>query len=266
MKRIVLCALFMVIAAGARAGAPTGPHVDPKAPCYRWPAVDWDEDGVFDRVDKCPNTPHGCSVDQWGCSLDGDGDGVCDGLDQCPNTPAGLKVDKDGCAEIERTRMSARSAPTPAREAPPPQPPPPPPPAPVSPMERNLIETGSIRLENVYFESGSNKLLPESESTLDEAGSVLEKFADVKVEVQGHTDTRGPAAYNMKLSQKRAEAVRQYLLDHFHLRPENYTARGYGETQPETRERNEEELLRNRRVVLKVTNPEVLPRGVEVTH
>jgi OOP family OmpA-OmpF porin len=268
VKRIVLCALFMVVAAAARAGAPplNGPYTDPKAPCFRWPAVDWDRDGVFDRVDKCPNTPLGCVVDQWGCETDGDHDGVCDGLDKCPSTPAGMKVDKDGCADIERTHMSANSAPKALKETPAPAAPPSSPSPPVSEMERNLIESGSIRLENVYFERRSDHLMPESQTTLDEAGAVLEKFPDLKVEVQGHTDSRGSASYNMTLSQKRAEVVKRYLLDHFRLRPENYTAKGYGETRLETKERNEEELLRNRRVVLRVTNPDVLPHGVKVEH
>jgi len=68
----------------------------------------------------------------------------------------------------------------------------------------------------------------------------------------------------MKLSQSRAEAVRSYLLQHFSLNGENISAKGYGETRPETKERNEEELLRNRRVELRVVNPEVLPRGVKM--
>lgn len=65
--------------------------VDPNAPCFRWPAVDLDGDGVYDRVDYCPDTPKGCAVDQWGCSSDADGDGVCDELDRCPNTPKGRR-------------------------------------------------------------------------------------------------------------------------------------------------------------------------------
>ena len=261
MKRIALCALFMVVAVHVRAEAPplNGPYTDPKAPCFRWPAVDWDRDGVFDRVDKCPNTPLGCVVDQWGCETDGDHDGVCDGLDKCPGTPAGMKVDKDGCADGEKPSGSAHSAPPPAAK-------PSSPSSPASEMERNLIESGSIRLEKVYFERRSDFLMSESQTTLDEAGAVLEKFPDLKVEVQGHTDSRGSASYNMTLSQKRAEVVRTYLLSHFRLRPENYTAKGYGETRLETRERNEEELLRNRRVVLRVTNPDALPKGVKVEH
>ena len=133
-------------------------------------------------------------------------------------------------------------------------------------MERQLIETGSIRLEKVYFESGSSKLLPESEESLREAGEALEKYPYLRIEVQGHTDTRGPSRYNRRLSQTRAEAVRAFLVDHFQLNAKNIVAEGYGETQPETRERNDEELLRNRRVVLHVLNPEALPRRVKVEH
>ena len=128
------------------------------------------------------------------------------------------------------------------------------------------MEGGRIRLENVYFETGSAKLLPESETTLNEVGSVLEKFVDLKLEVQGHSDSRGPAAYNLKLSQARAESVRQYLLDHFHLRSENLVAKGYGKTQLEVKEHNDEDRQRNRRVVIKVLNPEELPKGVQVEH
>jgi len=266
VKRTVLCVLLLLAAASAQAGVPQdqNSHWDPKAPCFRWPAVDMDEDGVFDRIDRCPDTPKGCIVDAYGCSTDADGDGVCDGLDKCPNTAPGSKVDKDGCADIQKTKMSTRAPEAPAKPVEPPPVAKPEPSKPVSEMERKLISTGTIRLENVYFETNSAKLLPESEATLNEAGGVLEKFGDLKIEIEGHTDTRGSAAHNMTLSQSRAESVRQYLLDHFKLEPGNYVARGYGETRPETKERNEEELLRNRRVVLRVTNPDVLPRGVEV--
>jgi outer membrane protein OmpA-like peptidoglycan-associated protein len=221
-----------------------------------------DEDGVLDRVDNCVNTPKGCVVDQWGCDTDADGDGVCDGIDQCPNTAHGDKVDKNGCSQ---TQLALKNAPA---SAPAPKPAPAAAPvaaaATVSAMEKQLVEGGKIRLENVYFESGSDHLLPESESSLDEAGQTLEKFPTLKLEVQGHTDTRGSAKYNMRLSQQRAEAVRRFLLDHFHLNPDQVRAKGYGESDPETRERNEEELLRNRRVVIEVLNPEALPHGVKV--
>src|SRR5512145_3081233 len=89
-------------------------QVDPNAPCYRWPAVDWDGDGVFDRVDHCNNTPKGCTVDRYGCSSDSDQDGVCDGVDRCPGTAAGLEVDEHGCADNQRATGRVQPPPGPS--------------------------------------------------------------------------------------------------------------------------------------------------------
>ena len=224
-------------------------HHDPDAPCFRWPAVDMDGDGVFDRVDNCVNTPSGCTVDAHGCQTDSDQDGVCDGLDECPNTPFGKRVDARGCHEATQTTVVV---------------PPPPAPAPqtgVSAAEREPFE---IVLKDVNFATGSDRILPESEPTLEKLGRGLERYPEVRIEVQGHTDTRGSAEANMRLSQERADAVRQYLLNHYALSPENITARGYGETQPVTQETTPEELKANRRVVVKVLNPQVLPSDVKI--
>jgi outer membrane protein OmpA-like peptidoglycan-associated protein len=263
-RHFILLSVLACIASAAWAAPPpkSASYVDPGAPCFRWPAVDYDADGVFDRIDHCTNTPAGCTVDKWGCELDADGDGVCDGRDQCPDTPSGTKVDKDGCPPGARAAK--------VQEAPKEVTPPPPPPAeppPLGEKGRQLVETGRLRLENVFFESGSATLLPESEDELGQLGAALERFPDVKLEIQGHTDTRGSASGNMRLSQARAEAVRSWLLSHHHgIHSENLTAKGYGETQPETKERNQEELLRNRRVELRLLNPEVLPHNVKVEH
>jgi len=62
---------------------------------------DSDSDGVLDGIDRCPGTPIGCWVDEWGCPKDSDSDGVCDGLDRCPNTPIGCPVDASGCSPDE---------------------------------------------------------------------------------------------------------------------------------------------------------------------
>jgi len=265
MKRLVWMLLLLLPAIPALAETPmSASHRDPDAPCFRWPAVDMDGDGVFDRIDHCVNTPQGCSVDKWGCSLDADHDGVCDGLDQCPDTPAGETVDKRGCSESQMNGSTPPPSPPPTEHIPPQPRPTPQPARPQSEAEKQLVEKGTLRLENVYFETGSARLLPESEATLNEAGAALAKYPDLRVEVQGHTDTRGAAAFNLRLSQQRAESVVAWLVDHYHLHAGNLEARGYGETQPETRERNDEELLRNRRVVLKVLNPDALPKGVQI--
>jgi OmpA-OmpF porin, OOP family len=254
--------IVSLVAAVASATPKTLEKVDPKAPCFRWPAVDLDHDGVFDRLDRCDNTPLGAVVDEWGCPIDSDRDGVFDGLDKCPDTPPGEHVDRNGCSRVQLSGSSR--SPEMNRTTSPPQAPAPKPAPPVSETERQLVEGGRVRLENVYFETNSANLLPESETTLNEVGAVLEKFVELRVEVQGHTDTRGSSAYNMKLSQARAESVRSFLVTHFHLRDGNVIAKGYGETQPETREKNDEERLRNRRVVIKALNPEVLPKNVKV--
>ncbi len=266
-RRTIVSLLLMLGAATPLHAAPpsAADKVDPNAPCYRWPAVDWDGDGVFDRVDYCNDTPWGCTVDQWGCSSDSDQDGVCDGVDRCPDTAAGMEVDEQGCAGNQRATGRVQPPPgPPPRQVEKPAPTQVPPSKPVSESERQLIEGGRIRLENLYFETNSAVLLPESEASLREAGEALEKFAFLRIEVEGHTDTRGTSGHNLRLSQARAEAVSLWLIEHYRLFRSNLIAKGYGESRPETRERNDEELLRNRRVVLTVLNPDELPKGVKV--
>ena len=266
MKQLLLVAVLFLAASPALAQVPSSlQHVDPKAPCFRWPAVDMDGDGVFDRVDHCINTPKGCTVDAYGCSIDTDGDGVCDGLDECANTPRGEKVNAHGCAAGQGTISKQEPAPKPVAPATPPPTPAAPAPEP-SRAERELVEKGVLRLENVYFETNKATLLPESETSLNEAGKALEKYPMLSIEVQGHTDTRGTAASNLRLSQARAEAVRGYLVAYYHLDADHVVARGYGETAPAVTENSDEDRQNNRRVVLKVLNPDALPHGVEVKH
>ncbi len=214
------------------------------------PPVDSDGDGVVDRIDRCPDTPKGCAVDEHGCPLDQDGDGVCDSFDKCPNTPRGASVNGDGCSADQLAAL-----------APPPAPAPPP----VS-VEQELTTTGSIRLENVYFETNSARLTPDSTAPLDEAGAALAKYPALKVEVEGHTDVTGKPAYNRHLSQARAETVRAYLLRHAKLKKARVTAKGYGSAGAAPAGSSPEQLKQDRRVVLRVLNPEALPKSIEVKH
>ena len=263
LARLGLVLVIALLVAPVASAAPptTLEKVDAKAPCFRWPAVDLDHDGVFDRLDRCDNTPEGAIVDEWGCPIDSDHDGVFDGLDKCPDTPQGERVDRNGCSRVQLSGSSRSSERTSAA------PPPPPPPAPtprVSETERQLVEGGKVRLENVYFETNSATLLPESEATLDEVGGVLEKFVDLRVEVQGHSDTRGSNAHNMKLSQARAESVRTYITGKYpKLDPAQYTVKGYGKTKPIVPNTNELNWAKNRRVEFVVLNKDVLRKEYE---
>jgi len=175
---------------------------------------DEDGDGVCDGVDKCAGTAKGCTVDATGCPKDADGDRVCDGVDKCPGTPTGRAVDAIGCEVLF------------------------------------VPEKGDLVLEGVTFENDSAQLKPESAATLDPVAASLLAWSDVRVEVEGHTDSTGSDAYNLKLSQRRAEAVRDYLVSKG-VDAARLEAKGYGETQPITTNDSAEGRARNRRVELK---------------
>ena len=151
---------------------------------------DSDGDGVPDYMDNCPNTPAGAPVDSQGCPLDSDGDGVFDYMDRCPNTPRGTEVDAQGC------------------------------PIPEEP------EVRSYTFEDVFFDFDSAVITDEGEAKLREIGGTLITIMDADIEVHGHTDHTGPAEYNMGLSQRRAEAVRDWLLENFNqLGADQFTVR-----------------------------------------
>ena len=214
---------------------PRGCEVDEKG-C----PIDSDHDGVCDGLDRCPNTPMGCKVDEHGCPIDSDGDGVCDGRDKCPNTPAGVVVNPDGCPPAETGKGQAQKAEVEKREV-------------------ELLDTGMIRLQDVKFESGQAILLPASRSALNAVGEVLSKWPQLQIEIDGHTDSRGSFAYNQGLSERRAYAVRTYLLAHFPaLQAGQVTTRGFGESKPLMPNTSALNMAQNRRVEFKVLNKEVL--------
>jgi len=137
-------------------------------------AFDTDRDGVVDGIDMCAGTPEGVVVDRVGCALDSDKDGVADYQDMCPSTPLGTIVDTDGCP---------------------------------LPGEKLLSLTG------VNFATNKAVLTTDSKDILEQAVTLLKQTDNViEVRVEGHTDSRGSDAYNMTLSQARAESVVAYLV------------------------------------------------------
>jgi outer membrane protein OmpA-like peptidoglycan-associated protein len=106
-----------------------------------------------------------------------------------------------------------------------------------------------LTLEGVNFGNNSATLQQDSFATLDAAAATLQEWGDVKVEVAGHTDSVGKDSYNLALSQRRAEAVRQYLVGKG-VAANRLFARGYGETRPVADNATEEGRLQNRRVEL----------------
>jgi OOP family OmpA-OmpF porin len=176
---------------------------------------DSDGDGVLDPQDKCPNTPRGTRVDATGCPVpvDSDGDGVFDPQDRCPNTPIGTAVDANGCPRVfEEGR-------------------------------KNVI------LEGVNFETNKAELRPESRAILDRVAESLKGYPELMVEVQGHTDSRGSADLNRKLSQARAETVRDYLIANG-VAASRLIAKGYGPGMPAADNTTDAGRAKNRRVEL----------------
>ncbi len=131
-------------------------------------------------------------------------------------------------------------------------PPPPPPPAPevkeeVAPPPP-VEEQGAYVFRNIYFDYNKATIKPESEPILDEVSEFLKANPNMKMEIQGHTDSKGTAAYNMKLSERRAEAVKAYLTKDEAIKPDRLTTKGYGLTKPVASNDTEEGRAKNRRV------------------
>jgi OmpA-OmpF porin, OOP family len=164
----------------------------------------------------------------------------------------------------------ARAAPPPAPPPPPPPPPPPQPappppaaaPAPPPPETHHIIipTRGSVTLEGVTFAFNSADLTDSSRPVLDDTASGLKQHPGLKVEIQGYTDSVGSARYNVRLSQRRANAVRDYLVQQG-VDPGQLTARGYGKADPVASNATAEGRAMNRRVVLFVLSN---PGAVEV--
>jgi len=208
---------------------PSGVAVDERG-CPK----DSDGDGVTDDKDKCPDTPAGVAVDENGCPKDSDGDGVTDDKDLCPNTPAGARVDKDGCP-IEITEK-----------------------------ETQMLDKGVITVHNIQFDTAKWDILPQDENVLNEIGQILIQWPQLRIEIGGHTDARGTEAYNQDLSNKRANAVRDWLLSHYpQLTADNLTAVGYGEGKPIASNKTKAGMAQNRRVEFKVLNTEELTKYKE---
>lgn len=210
---------------------------------------DSDGDGVSDNNDRCPNTPAGTAVTAEGCPRDTDGDGVLDANDRCANTPAGTRVDANGCpipvdADGDGVRDTDDRCPnTPAGTR-------------VDARGCQLVfEEGqrNIVLQGVTFETGRAVLTAESQTILDRVAESLVASPEVNVEVQGHTDNTGSLATNNRISQSRADAVRQYLISKG-VAANRLTARGYGPSQPKVPNTTAAGRAENRRVELRRTN------------
>lgn len=116
--------------------------------------------------------------------------------------------------------------------------------------EFNLLkEKAELVFHNINFEVNKAELLPESYPILDQLARLLKENPDVKIEIQGHTDSDGSNAHNQQLSEARAGSVRNYLINSHGISPEKLIAIGYGESRLMiSPERSREDKRMNRRV------------------
>ena len=113
-----------------------------------------------------------------------------------------------------------------------------------------IAEKGRVATQGIYFDTGSDRIRPESAPTLKEIGDMLTEHADLKLAIEGHTDNVGSAATNQTLSEKRAEAVRQELISRYGVDASRLAAKGLGSTKPVGPNDTPEGRQNNRRVEL----------------
>ena len=184
------------------------------------PDPDNDGDGILDVNDKAPNQPEdkdGYQDEDGVPDPDNDHDGIPDVKDKCPNEPETVNgyEDSDGCPDKK---------------------------------PEIAVEKGkTIVLEGVHFASGSAKLTPDSKQTLDKVVNTLKENPEIQVEIRGYTDNTGSYKVNMRLSQKRAEAVRDYLVEHG-IDGSRIQAKGYGPANPIADNSTPEGRAKNRRI------------------
>jgi outer membrane protein OmpA-like peptidoglycan-associated protein len=110
----------------------------------------------------------------------------------------------------------------------------------------DAAKTKPVVLKNVFFETGSAELKPESISELNRLKSLLTENPDLKIQVNGHTDNVGSEKDNLSLSEARAKAVHDFLLENG-IEPGRLRFRGFGETSPIASNETEEGRRQNRR-------------------
>ena len=173
-------------------------------------AGDSDNDGVPDNRDACANTPAGTRVDSRGCELDSDRDGVVDSRDKCPDTPTTLAVDADGCPILERAQR---------------------------------------RVElKVNFDFDKSDVKPQYDREIGEFADFMETYSNTNVLIEGHTDSRGSDQYNQGLSERRANAVRDELVNEHNISAGRIDTIGYGEGRPVDTNDTDAARANNRRI------------------
>ncbi len=171
---------------------------------------DADKDGVADKDDKCPSVAG--PKENAGCPwADADKDGVADKDDECPEV-AGPANNK-GCPEVTAA----------------------------------VLESVKVEAKSIYFNSGKSTFKSEDVPVkIESISTLLKQYPTAKFSIEGHTDSDGSDAFNQKLSQERADVVRNALIERG-IKAANLTAVGYGESKPIASNKTAAGKAKNRR-------------------
>lgn len=142
--------------------------------------------------------------------VDSDGDGIPDDCDRCPNTPEGDRVDSFGCSIFEEDQV--------------------------------VLEV------DILFDFDQHNVKPMYYDQVEQLADYLKRFVNTRVLIAGHTDDRGSYEYNQGLSERRAQAVADLLVNRFAIESGRISTQGYGKTQPRTSGVTDADRARNRRI------------------
>jgi|GEM_PF-446744 len=204
------------------------------------PDTDTDHDGIPDSKDKCPNEP-GLQIN-GGCP-DSDGDGIIDKEDECPNVLG--KVEFRGCPDSDNDGVPDKEDECPNiagsknnKGCPE-----------ITASEKSTIEKVA---RSISFASGSDKIKSNYLAMLDEVVAILKSKKNIKLIIEGHTDNIGKPEANRKLSQKRAESIKNFLILKG-IESSRMTAIGYGDANPKLPNNTVKGRSENRRVEFKIS-------------
>ena len=215
---------------------------------------DKDHDGILDKDDKCPNDPEDKDgfEDEDGCpDPDNDKDGILDAKDKCPLEPEDKDgfEDEDGCPDPDNDKDGVLDKADKCPNEP-------------GPADNNgcpkkyehiVVTQEKIELkQKIFFDTDKATIQPRSFSLLDEIASVLRGRPTMTVRIEGHTDSRGTRAHNLKLSQARADSVRQHFVG-LGIEQQRMESRGYGPDQPIETNKTAAGREKNRRVEFIIT-------------
>ena len=180
---------------------------------------DSDNDGVLNSVDQCPNTPAGTQVDSTGCAVvteaDSDNDGVVDSKDMCPDTPMNDKVDADGCTVFDEKEV-----------------------------------THNLR---VLFANESAEVTEPHSADIEDFVAFFKRYGKTEAVIEGHASAPGTEEYNMELSERRAQAFKDVLVNEYDIDPARLSTEGFGESELLMEGTSPEANRVNRRISIRVT-------------